>query len=335
MKNIFENKVIMVTGGCGSIGSEIIAQLLRYNPDSIRVFDNNEEGHFRLQQKHNTIIIRSLIGDVRDKERLKRAMEGVDIVFHAAALKHVPLCEYNPFEAVSTNVVGTENVVSAAGDCGVARVVTISTDKAVNPINTMGATKLLAEKIATKPPVYKPDVKFCSVRFGNVLNSSGSVIPIFKNQIKQGGPITITSNDMTRFFMSISEAVHLVLKASEIMEGGETFVLKMKALKIIDLARALVEELAPKYNFNPKEIEFKIIGVRPGEKIHESLMTEEESLYMEETNEMLIIKDSILAKSNVNKPVLNNVVKTYNSGKLTLLTFDEIKSLLKNKYNLC
>ena len=212
LKKTFQGKEILVTGGCGSIGSEIVRQLLKYKPKRIKILDNNESGHFNLRQKIPSSITRHLVGDIRDRDRIKKAMKGVDIVFHAAALKHVPICEYNPFEAVSTNVIGTQNMVDMAREEGVDKFLAISTDKAVNPINTMGATKLLSEKLVTITyGEYK--TKFSCVRFGNVLNSNGSVIPIFRDQIAKGGPVSITSEDMTRFFMSIDEAVNLVLKS--------------------------------------------------------------------------------------------------------------------------
>jgi len=330
MKKVFEGKTILVTGGCGSIGSEIVRQLLKFDPRVIRVFDNNEAGHFRLNQKIKSNRIRNLIGDIRDKERLTRAMEDVDIVFHAAALKHVPFCEYNPFEAVNTNVVGTKNVVDVAIQERVDKFIGISTDKAVNPINTMGATKLLSEKIITNAPIGKTHVKFCCVRFGNVLNSTGSVIPIFKRQIKNGGPVTITSKEMTRFFMSLQESVSLVLKAAELTQGGETFILKMKALKIVDLAEVLVNELAPIYGKDPKKIKYKIIGVRSGEKIHESLMSREEAEYMFKHDDMLILYNSLLAYHNHGHIKKNGKARCmdYNSGNIPLLNKKEIKEVL-------
>ena len=199
LESFYKDKDILVTGGCGSIGSEIVKQLLKYNPRLIRVFDNNESSQFHLHQEleeHENV--RYLIGDIRDKGRLKLALRGVDIVFHAAALKHVPLCEYNPYEAVASNVIGTQNLIEAAREQGVHTFIGISTDKVVNPINTMGATKLLAEKLIINGALgdyetkYHYRTKFSCVRFGNVLNSNGSVIPIFKRQIAKGGPVTLT-----------------------------------------------------------------------------------------------------------------------------------------------
>lgn len=290
--NIFEGKDILVTGGCGSIGSEIVRQLIALNPRRVRVFDNNESGHWQLSQDLQSDKIRNLIGDIRDMDRVRRAMDKVDIVFHAAALKHVPLCEYNPFEAVYTNVIGTRNAVAAAYECGVDRFIGISTDKAVNPINTMGATKLLSEKIIVNAPSGFETVRYCCVRFGNVLGSVGSVIPMFKQQIAKGGPVTVTTADMTRFFMTIPQSVRLVLQAAEHMQGHEIFVLKMDLVRIIDLAEVMIETLAPRHGFRPADIAIEYIGKRPGEKTHEMLFTEEEAPYIEELKDMLVVRNS-------------------------------------------
>lgn len=337
MTNIFKGKDILVTGGTGSIGSEIVKQLLKCEPDRVRILDHDEGGHFRINQEippDKMHLIRNLVGDIRDRDRVMRAMEKVDIVFHAAALKHVPFCEYNPFEAVQTNITGTQNLIEAAIHHQVKIFIGISTDKAVNPINTLGATKLMSEKLVTSAPIGFSPCVFCCVRFGNVLNSVGSVIPIFKRQIENGGPVTITSKEMTRFFMSMSEAVRLVLKTAEIAKKGETFILKMKALRIIDLAEVMIEELAPKYNHDPKKIEIKIIGVRPGEKIHESLMTAEEAEYMVENEEMLVLYNSILAdygKKKIQKKNNNANHKDYNSGNIPLISKEDIRKILRQQ----
>jgi FlaA1/EpsC-like NDP-sugar epimerase len=336
MNNIYEDKDILVTGGCGSIGSELVKKLLEFNPKKIRVFDNNESGHFHLNQKINSNKIRNLIGDVRDRNRVFRALSGVDIVFHAAALKHVPFCEYDPFEAVSTNVIGTKNLVEGSINNNVERFIGISTDKAVNPINTMGATKLLSEKIIINAPVGLSQTIFSCVRFGNVLDSVGSVTHVFKDQIKNGGPVTLTSKNMTRFCMRLSDAIDLILKAANLMKTdlikeGEIFILKMKALRIIDLADVLIKELAPRYNYDPKQIKIKIVGPRPGEKINELLMTEYEAQYAEDLGDMFVLRPRVsiphltypdtLPGSNMN-------LKKYDSGKAKLLTKDEIRDLL-------
>ena len=338
MKDVFENKTILVTGGCGSIGSEIVKQLLEYNPEAVRVFDYDEAGHFRLSQIIKSNKIRHLIGDIRDRERLRRAMEGVNIVFHAAALKHVHLCEYNPFEAVSTNVIGTQNLIDAAINARVDKFIGISTDKAVNPINTMGATKLLSEKIIISAPIGKSNVKFCCVRFGNVLSSIGSVMPIFDNQIKKGGPVTITDEKMTRFFMSMSDAVNLVLKAALETRGGETFIFKMRSLRIKDLADAMVELLAPRYGRKPEDISFEIIGTRPGEKSSESLVSLEEIEHLTELDNMFVLKNPLQfgsfsdnQKNDLTEGGKKVNIGEYNSAKVPLLSKEEIKMTLQEQ----
>ncbi|MHB8163403.1 MAG: UDP-N-acetylglucosamine 4,6-dehydratase family protein [Methanoregula sp.] len=290
-KTFYKNKKILITGGVGSIGSQLVKRLLTLDPAIIRVFDNNETGLFDLEENLNSGKIRTLIGDIRDKDRLTMAMEGIDIVFHASALKHVPLCEYNPFDAVKTNVLGTQNVLEAALINEVDKVINISTDKAVSPTNVMGATKLLAERLTISANYYrgnKPTV-FSSVRFGNVLNSRGSVIPLFNSQIKNSGPVTITDTGMTRFFMDIPAAINLILTAGEIAKGREIFILKMPALRIVDLAEIMIEEFAPKYGFDPHNIAIKIIGKRNGEKLHEDLMAEEEVERAYERDDMFLI----------------------------------------------
>lgn len=324
--SIFEGKDILVTGGCGSIGSEIVRQLITHKPRRIRVFDNNESGHWNLSQELKSDLIRNLIGDIRDLERVRRAMDGVDIVFHAAALKHVPLCEYNPFEAVYTNVIGTKNVVTASFECNVDRMISISTDKAVNPINTMGATKLLGEKIVVNAPMGFQSTKYCCVRFGNVLGSVGSVIPMFKAQIQQGGPVTVTTSDMTRFFMTIPQSVNLVLKAAEHMEGHEIFVLKMNIVRITDLAEVMIRELAPQFGHNPEDIGITYIGKRPGEKTHEYLFTEEEAPYIEELEDMMVIRNSPYDPLLKENPNFEAILK---KGQGRIISQEEIRTVLK------
>jgi FlaA1/EpsC-like NDP-sugar epimerase len=322
LKCFYEDKVILVTGGVGSIGSEIIRKILEYNPKAVRVLDSNETGLFDLEQELQSEKIRLFVGDVKDKERLKKAMEDVDIVFHAAALKHVPLCEYNPFEAVKTNVIGTQNLIDVVMDEEVEKFITISTDKAVNPINVMGATKLLAERLTISANFYKGKraTIFSCVRFGNVLNSRGSVIPLFKRQICSGGPITITHQEMTRFIMSIPSAIELVLKSAEMAQGGEIFILKMKKMKIIDLAEVLIDELAPKYGYNAKEIEITFVGDRGVEKISEELITKDEAANVYEDEKMYIIypqkcKHDKLSKS-IDLDYLHNCTKQLNKSEL-------------------
>jgi FlaA1/EpsC-like NDP-sugar epimerase len=330
MKNFYENKDILITGGCGSIGSEIVRQLLKFNPQRIRIFDQNEAAMFNLEQELKAFQnVRYLIGSVRDKERLRWAIKGVDIIFHAAALKHVPLCEYNPVEAVRTNVLGTQNLIDAAREENVDRVIAISTDKAVNPINTMGATKLLSEKLILAGRVGAKRTKFSCVRFGNVLNSSGSVIPIFTKQIQEGGPITITSKEMTRFIMSIHDAVYLVLQAAQITGGGEIIILKMKSLRIIDLAEVMINELSPKYGYKPSDIKIKTIGIRPGEKLHELLISEEDAFHLIEKRDMYILSPGFQAPHDIDRGITSKLIHINNKKLLNKMEIK--KELLKEK----
>jgi len=335
IKKFYKNKIILVTGGVGSIGSQLVKELLKHNPKTIRIFDNNETGLFNLEQELRSKKLRCLVGDVRDKERLKRAIEGVDIVFHAAALKHVPLCEYNPFEAMQTNVVGTQNVIDACLETDVIKMINISTDKAVSPVNVMGATKLLAERLVSAANYYKGKRKtsFSSVRFGNVLNSRGSVIPLFEEQIKKGGPITITNPNMTRFVMSVRRAVDLVLMAAEMAKGGEIFIFKMPVLRICDLAEVMIQELAPKYGYNPKEIKVKIIGERIGEKFCEELITENEMKNAYETKNIFIISPETQEKAISKKCFPKKNISTITRENY-FLDKEKIKKLLKESLGL-
>lgn len=334
MSGYFKDKAVLVTGGVGSIGSEIVRAVLRQEPKVVRIFSNGEAGLLHMNQElRDYSNIRYLLGDVRDKERLKMAMENIDIVFHAAAMKHVSLCEYNPFEAVKTNVIGTQNVIETAYDQKVGTVVNISTDKAVNPISTLGTTKLLAERLITATYYYRGNKNtiFTSVRFGNVLDSAGSVVPIFKEQIKKGGPVSVTHKDMTRFVMTISRAVELALKASEMAKGGEIFILKMPTLRIMDLAQVMIEELAPKYGYKPDEIKIEIIGQGLGEKLDEELITEQESLRLKETQEMYILQPDLLTQKPVDE--VPTPKKKHESMVPKLLTKAEIVSLISGAVN--
>ena len=326
----YEGKTILVTGGAGSIGSEIVRKALEYRPRVVRVLDNNETALFDLQHELHAYEqnLRMFVGDVRDKERCKRTVEDVDVVFHAAALKHVPLCEYNPFEAVKTNVLGTQNIIDAAMDEEVDKVITISTDKVVNPLNVLGATKLLAERLTTSANYYKGKRKtvFASVRFGNVLGSRGSIVPLFERQIRSGGPVTITDPGMTRFIMSTSEAVTLILKATIIAKGGEIFILEMRAARIKDLAEVMIEELAPKYGYNPEDIKLQISGIRPGEKLHEELLTEHEAITICNKDGMLVTSPQ-LALEKGHKGSMKRTELKYASCDARLLTKSELKKL--------
>jgi len=335
MKNLFKNKKILITGGTGSIGQEILREILKYQPTVVRIMDVDETKQFELQQEYEDYEnIRFLLGDIRDKERLSRAIEDIDIVFHTAALKHVLACEYNPFEAVKTNVIGTQNLIDVCIDEEVEKVIFTSSDKAVNPTNVMGATKLLAERLITSANYYRGARKtiFSSVRFGNVLGSRGSVIPLFKTQIAKGGPVTITDKKMTRFIMSMRDAINLLFKATEIAQGGEIFVFKMDAIKITDLAEVMVGELAQKYGYTPDEIKIEIIGNKPGEKLYEELMTEDEARRALESEDMFILLPEMRELSHINKSSYPSVseaeVKAYNSRDVKHLAREEIKEIL-------
>ena len=328
---MFKEKSILVTGGTGSVGSELVRKVLKYDPEVIRVFDNDENGLFNLEHElQGYSNLRFLVGDVRDKERLKMAVENIDFVFHAAALKHVPLCEYNPFEAVATNVIGTQNLIDVVTEAE--KLITISTDKAVNPVNVMGATKLLAERLTTSAHGYRRKTVFSCVRFGNVLGSNGSVIPLFRKQIKKGGPVTVTEPNMTRFVMSISRAADLVLEATKMAQGGEIFIFKMPSVRINDIAEVAIEEMAPEYGYNPKDIEINVVGKRAGEKFHEELMTEEEAMYAIETDEMFTSLPQALEERQV--AAKQATVKGYLSQEQQLLSKSEIKELFRENKSL-
>lgn len=280
------NKTILVTGGVGSIGSELVKKILDFNPKQIRIFDNNEFRLFEVMQQYKgRKNLRFLLGDIRDKDRVIWAIQTVDTVFHTAALKHVALNEYSPFESVKTNVIGTQNLLEAALSNQIETFINISTDKAANPTSTMGASKLLAERLTVGADHYKGSVEtvFASVRFGNVLNSSGSVVPIFLQQINTGGPVTVTDKNMVRYFMTIPDAVELILKAAAAARGGEVFILKMPALKIVDLAEIMIDSLAK------KPITVKVIGKRPGEKLFEKIVTRTEAPMALELKDMYVL----------------------------------------------
>lgn len=338
MTSIITGKRILVTGGSGSIGSEIVRNLLPLHPKEIRVFNRSETPQVELQkelQDYNNIVY--FIGDVRDEVRLNEVMEGIDIVFHTAALKHVDICEYNPYEALMTNTIGTKNIIKYALQKNIEKVILISTDKATNPTNTMGATKLLAERLITEADYNKGGKRtiFCSVRFGNVLGSIGSIIPIFKKMIRDKKQVNITDLNMTRFVMTIPEAARLVLKAAEISSGSETFILKMSSVKLSDLVDAIIEITSKKDGINKQEITRKIIGLRPGEKIHEDLITETEWARTIETDDIYIILSPIDKKKTIESykylggksPQSYN----YNSRYAKLLTKEEIISLLEQE----
>lgn len=288
---MYKDKKILITGGTGTIGRHLVNELLKYRPSVIRIFSRDEHKQFEMQQRLNHHSnIRYLIGDVRDESRLVRAMEDIDFVFHLAAMKHVPACEYNPFEAVKTNVLGTQNVIQAAIQTGVKKVLFTSSDKAISPTNTYGATKLTSERLISAAEYQKgpKQTVFASVRFGNVMGSRGSVIPLFKRQILEKGSITVTDMNMKRYMMTPQQAITLLLKANEMARGGEVFVLKMPIVRLSDLVEVIINEVRRKYGVE-RAVRIQEIGLRPGEKMYEELMHADELRHSVETPDMYII----------------------------------------------
>jgi UDP-N-acetylglucosamine 4,6-dehydratase/5-epimerase len=269
-------KVVLITGGTGTVGVALARRLLDLGADAVRIFSRDENKQYFLRDRWSHVPnVRFFIGDVRERDRLRRAMEYCDLVFHLAALKHVESCEYNPFEAIRTNIVGTQNVIDCALDHEIPRVVFTSTDKAVNPANAMGASKLMAEKLMVAANYYKGRRAsvFSTVRFGNVLASSGSVIPTFIQRIKLGLPIEVTDPGMTRYVITMDEAVRLVLDTLTLCHGGEILIRKMPVLRIVDLAEVLLEL----HGLPTDETHLRIVGARAGEKLYEELITPEEA----------------------------------------------------------
>jgi FlaA1/EpsC-like NDP-sugar epimerase len=300
---MFKNKTILVTGGTGSLGKALVKEVLKQRPKVVRVLDIDETELFdfehELEAEMPIIIkqdkVRFLVGDVKDKERVIKAVEHVDIIFHLAGLKHVESCEYNPFEAVKTNVLGTQNVIDAALVNNVSKVIFTSSDKAAYPNNMMGATKLMAERLITSANYYKGKRKtiFASVRFGNIIGSRGSVIPLWLKQLQDNQPLTVTDPEMTRFMMTKKQAISLIFRCAEMAKGGETFILKMPVIKIGDLADVLQDATCS----NSKT---KIIGMKAGETFYEELMTEEEASRAKATKEMFVVPP-MMAGTNLMK----------------------------------
>jgi len=325
---MFEGKKILITGGTGSLGNALTSRLLNYDVDTIRIFSRNENKQVTMESKFNDDRLRFLLGDVRDYPRLVRAMEDIDIVFHAAALKHVPVIEYNPFEAIKTNVIGSQNVIDACLKENVEKAVAIGTDKAVSPLNTYGATKLLMEKLFVTASNYlkkeRHRTKFFALRYGNVLGSSGSVIPKFVKQIKNKEKITITDPNMTRFSISMDEALDFILNATEIAKGSEIFIPKLRAYTIKDIKNALFELL--------QKIDEENIGIREGEKLNEILINSDEIRYTWEYENMyMLLNPSVQKHMSLDEfPNKNRVTNMddYNSGSVEKIPKDEMKKII-------
>ena len=325
---MFENKKILITGGTGSLGRALTKRLLAEKVDVIRIFSRNENKQVTMQSEFNDNRLRFLIGDVRDLPRLQRALEGIDIVFHTAALKHVPIIEYNPFEAINTNVIGSRNVVEACLSENVGAVVGVGTDKAVSPLNTYGATKLLMEKLFTTASNYldkdKHKTKFVSLRYGNVLGSSGSVIPKFIQQIKANKKITITDPEMTRFSITMDEALDFILDSTMSGKGSEVFVPKLRAYKIDDVKVALQELIS-----NTGE---EKIPVRQGEKFHETLINTDEMRTALESESKYMILQREISDQEINEqyPGFRRITLTesYSSNTVEKIPINELKDIL-------
>lgn len=329
---MFDNKNILITGGTGSFGKKYTKILLeKYKPNKIIIYSRDELKQYEMAQEYSDTSMRYFIGDVRDFDRLKKAMKGVDYVIHAAALKHVPIAEYNPMECIKTNINGAQNVIDAAIECKVSKVIALSTDKAANPVNLYGATKLASDKlfVAANNLVGEQDTIFSVVRYGNVICSRGSVIPFFQKLISEGAKeLPITDEKMTRFLITLDDGVNFVLKNFERMSGGEIFVPKIPSIKIVDLAKSLAPDLP-----------HKIIGIRPGEKLHEIMCPADDSHLTYEFDDHYVIAPTIKFTRPVNYGK-NNLSEVgihvaqgfeYNSGNNSKwLNKEELLSFVKN-----
>jgi len=329
---MFEGKKILITGGTGSLGQALTQKLLKSDIDTIRIFSRNESNQIKMESKFDDERLRFLLGDIRDGERLVRATEDIDIIFHAAALKHVPKIEYNPFEAIQTNVIGSQNILEACLENDVEKAICVSTDKSVSPLNTYGATKLLMEKLFVTANNYldpkKHPTKFIALRYGNVVGSSGSVIPKFAEQLKNKNKITITDPEMTRFSITMDEALDFILKATEIGQGSEIFVPKLKAYQINDVKDALNEILG--------DFGSEIIGIRPGEKLHETLINKEEIRYSWEFKDLYMLTTPMYSTFhpnviNENYPGIKEIDKfeEYSSDRVEKISKEELKNIIK------
>jgi len=325
---MFKGKKILITGGTGSLGQALTRRLLKADVDTIRIFSRNENKQVTMESQFNDDRLRFFIGDVRDLTRLQRALEDVDILFHAAALKHVPVIEYNPFEGIKTNVIGTQNVIEACLHEDVEIAVGVGTDKAVSPLNTYGATKLLMEKLFVTANYYlnpkRHRTKFVSLRYGNVLGSSGSVVPKFIDQIRTQQKITLTSRNMTRFNITMDEALDFILDSTIKGRGGEIFVPKIRAYSIMDLIDALSELLG--------DVKIEDMPIRPGEKLQEVLINEHEMRYTWENDSNYIITSPNFTEDEIKKkyPNMKKIQSTspYSSDTAKKIPKDELKQII-------
>ncbi|HLR61013.1 MAG TPA: polysaccharide biosynthesis protein [Lentibacillus sp.] len=324
---MFQNTTILITGGTGSWGHELVKKLLPFQPKEIRIFSRNEFAQVKMKRTFSdNPYLKFVIGDVRDFAAVNEAAKNVDYIFHLSALKHVPICEDQPSEALRTNVDGTENIIKASLNQNVRKVIDVSTDKAVEPINFYGLTKAVGEKLIIQANQLSNHTQFVCIRGGNVIGTNGSVIPFFKEQIATHHTVPLTSKEMTRFFLTVSQAIDLLLYASEQAIGGEIFVMKMKACRIVDLVEVLER------HFAAKGIAINEIGIRPGEKLHEVLVSNAESrnTYKFDENYYVILPDNTTEKIKKRYEHLPRVTfKRYQSND-ELMSFSEIEQILMN-----
>ena len=324
--SLINGKNILITGGTGSFGRQLVKEVSGLSPNSVVIYSRDEDKQYSMKQDLDDEKISKkisfVIGDIRDYERFYSASKNMDIIFHAAALKQVPTVELYPYEAVKTNILGTYNIVRAAVARKVKNVISISTDKAVKPVNAMGMTKALQEKIILSDDLQKDSTRFSCVRYGNVLGSRGSVIPLWDSKIKKNKPLPVTHPDMTRFMLTLSEAIHLVFYALKNAKGGEIFVKKAPATKIVDLAQVYAENVTKKKNYP-----IKFVGRRAGEKIHEVLVSEEEMRNVKEMKDHYIIHRELeFDLASLKKERLSE----YSSDSVPLLTKKDLKKIMKN-----
>jgi FlaA1/EpsC-like NDP-sugar epimerase len=329
-------KRVMVTGACGTVGRKLVYQLIEsFEVGSLTGLDNNESELMFLEERHLAHRnARFILCDIRDLPSLLRETRRVDVLFHAAAYKHVYICERSPLEAIQTNVLGVQNVIQAATENGIERLVFASSDKAVNPTNVMGTSKLMGERLITAAALH-PDhsgATYLSTRFGNVLGSRGSVIPIFRGQIRRGGPVTLSDPRMTRFIMSLDQAVQLVIESISLGRPGDVLITKMPAIRISDLAEVMVREFAPRCGRNPDKIQIRVIGQRPGEKLFEELMNEEETRRSFELDRYYVVRPA-LARDSGDTPVYGGqrpvpVDEPYNTANVEPLSQQELTKFL-------
>ena len=331
-KLCFKNQSVLITGACGTVGEELTRQIVQAGAMRVVCVDNNETELFFLQQAYqDTGRVKCYLADIRDLEALKQRMQGVDIVLHAAALKHVGICEDSPSQAIRTNIAGTQNVIDAALANEVERVIFTSSDKAVNPTNVMGTSKLMGERLMTAASINNHNSRtvFASTRFGNVLGSRGSVVPLFRRQIEGGGPITLTDRQMTRFIMTLQEAVHLVLESAFIATGGEVFVTKMPVARIEDIAAHMADTLAV-----GKNIAIKEIGAKPGEKMYEELMNDEEVRRTYEIEDFFVVLPALSGSHEDHYPIVRGRQKAdrpYNSSVEPSMSKDELANYFRSR----